>query len=80
MGAMGEFGDEWPFPRPIPLLCRLFGHKWKRAHILDIDQRGNPIWRYTDDVCTRCWLTEYRLERPESLVESGQTVGDEHGK
>lgn len=39
MGAMGEFGDEWPFPRPVPLLCRLFGHRWKSSYIGEVIRR-----------------------------------------
>lgn len=75
MGALGEFGDEWPFPRSRSLLCRLLGHRWKPSHRLDRDQRGKPIWAYTDDVCTRCWLTEYRTTRPE-LLYSPETVSE----
>lgn len=47
--------------RIIPLRCRLFGHKWKPAHRKDEDKFGLPIWVYTDDVCTRCYLTEWRM-------------------
>lgn len=45
------------------LACRLFGHKWKPAHRLDESKQGLPIWVYTDDVCTRCWKTEWRMPR-----------------
>ena len=38
------------------LLCRLIGHRWKPAHVL-----REVGWVYTDDVCTRCYMTEYRL-------------------
>lgn len=50
------------------LLCRLFGHKWKPAHRLDANPYGIAIWVYTDDICQRCWKTEYRLPRGEHLA------------
>ena len=49
--------------RPVPLLCRLLGHRWKPCHRLDKDQFGLSIWVYQDDVCTRCWTTEFRMSR-----------------
>jgi hypothetical protein len=47
--------------RVIPLRCRIFGHKWKPAHRKDQDKHGLPIWVYTDDVCQRCYSTEWRM-------------------
>jgi len=47
--------------RRTPLLCRLFGHRWKPAHRKDESKQGLPIWVYIDDVCTRCYSTEWRM-------------------
>lgn len=47
--------------RFIPLRCRLFGHKWKPSHRKDQGKHGLPIWVYIDDVCTRCYSTEWRM-------------------
>lgn len=53
------------------LLCRLFGHRWKPAHILGRTAPYNlSAWIYTDDVCTRCHMTEYRL--PSGYADSGE--------
>lgn len=50
-----------------PLHCRLFGHLWKPAHVLRrIQPYGLLGWVYTDDVCQRCYATEYRLPNPHS--------------
>jgi hypothetical protein len=42
------------------LLCRLMGHRWKPAHRKD-EVRGQEVWVYLDDVCTRCYMTEWRM-------------------
>lgn len=42
------------------LLCRLLGHRWKPCHRKD-EIRGQSVWVYIDDTCTRCWMTEWRL-------------------
>lgn len=42
------------------LLCLLLGHRWKASHRLD-ELRGQPVWVYIDDVCTRCYMTGWRM-------------------
>ena len=32
----------------MTLRCRLFGHKWRPAHRLEVTPRGRKIWVYTD--------------------------------
>jgi Prophage protein (DUF1660) len=46
------------------LLCRLFGHRWKPCHVLGVvtfNGASVRAWVYEDDVCQRCYKTEYRL-------------------
>jgi hypothetical protein len=45
--------------KPKPL-CRLLGHSWKPSHRKD-EIRGQPVWVYIDDMCTRCYMTEWRM-------------------
>lgn len=53
--------------RFIPWRCRLFGHKWKPSHRVERTQPyGLLAWVYQDDVCLRCYSTEYRLPRGDS--------------
>lgn len=48
--------------RSIPWRCRLFGHRWKPTHRLERTQPyGLRGWVYIDDVCTRCYKTEWRI-------------------
>jgi hypothetical protein len=48
--------------RLIPLRCRLFGHRWKPSHISQkIEPYGLKGWVYLEDVCQRCYTTEYRM-------------------
>lgn len=58
--------------------CRLFGHKWRPSHRLEVTPRGRKIWVYTDHVCKWCWSTEWRMpvfgEAPSEF--QGQTAGD----
>lgn len=53
--------------RPVPLLCRLFGHKWEASHMSWRDASGRAIWVYIDHVCKRCWRNEYRLQKPSEV-------------
>lgn len=51
----------------IPLLCRLLGHKWKPTHMVGTTQPyGLRAWIYVDDICQRCYATEYRLPHGDS--------------
>jgi hypothetical protein len=77
MGAMGEFGDEWPFLRPVPLLCRLFGHRWKPSYIGEVIRR-QPRWVYINHYCTRCYVTSVILPPPSIEVADDRppTVSD----
>lgn len=43
------------------LLCRLLGHRWKAAHRKDLNSDGQTIWVYLDDVCERCYCTDWRM-------------------
>lgn len=48
--------------RPVPWRCRIFGHKWKPCHRKDQTKEfGLPVWVYVDDVCQRCYRTEWRM-------------------
>ena len=42
------------------LLCRLLGHQWVPSHRKD-EIRGQFVWVYIDDMCTRCYMTEWRM-------------------
>lgn len=43
-------------------LCRVLGHRWVASHRHDVDKfTGCGMWVYTDHVCTRCWMTEWRM-------------------
>ena len=45
-----------------PLLCRLFGHRWKPSHVLStLESPRLKAWVYLYDVCQRCHLSKYRL-------------------
>lgn len=43
------------------LICRLLWHRWRPSHRKDTNAYGQPIWVYLDDVCTRCYCTEWRM-------------------
>jgi len=46
----------------IPLRCRLLGHRWKPHHISQkIEPFGFRGWVYLEDVCQRCYTSEYRM-------------------
>lgn len=48
--------------RFIPLRCRIFGHRWRPSHISQkIEPYGLKGWVYLEDVCQRCFNTEYRM-------------------
>lgn len=40
--------------RQLPLLCRLFGHKWRITHTL-IRVHERDYWAYYAHTCPRCW-------------------------
>jgi hypothetical protein len=51
-----------------PLLCRLFGHRWKPSYIGEVIRR-RPRWVYIDHHCTRCYATSVLLPPPAIEVE-----------
>ena len=42
------------------IYCKLLGHRWKPSHRKD-EIRGQTVWVYIDDICTRCYMTEWRM-------------------
>jgi hypothetical protein len=57
--------------RTPPLLCRLLGHRWKPCHKVErIQPFGLLAWVYVDDVCQRCYRTEYRMPSGDSYQET----------
>jgi hypothetical protein len=70
--ALSALTDEGESENPFERLhtswrCRLFGHKWRAAHVADV-LRGESVWVYTDHVCEWCWRTEYRHPKPPSVI------------